>query len=247
MRALAVMLVCASATSGQAQQPFRDRPTVEAPEIRTSATVSRNLPVDLAVATFEFSGRGPTLVEAARNAALTGKAIRQALIAVGVPKDSLVSRGFVNSSWDERMQIETRPSPPDYRRSDTTYIFRDVVVARMHNMRRIGAALDTALAAGAQKLSSLEFGARRPDDAGAATLRAATQRARERAEVMAKAAGGNLGRLIELSTDPDRSDGSPVVPRGAIQSTGSGTTIVAPATAELKVSVQARWEFLPGT
>jgi uncharacterized protein YggE len=166
---------------------------------------------------------------------------------VGVRKDSLVSRGFVNSSWDQRTQIETHTSPPDYRRVDTTYVFRDVIVARMRDMRRIGVALDTALAAGAQSLSSLEFGARRPDDAGAATLREATERARERAQVMAKAAGGKLGRLIELSTDPDRSDGSPVVPRGSIQSAGPGTTIVAPATAELRVSVSARWEFVAGT
>ncbi|MBA3260054.1 MAG: hypothetical protein H0T68_11395 [Gemmatimonadales bacterium] len=93
--------------------------------------------------TLEFTGRGASLAHAARDAAARGGQVRRALTAAGVPADSLFSRGFVGYYWDERTQIEVRSHPAGFGRMDTVYAFRDVIVARVRDMKRIGAVIDT--------------------------------------------------------------------------------------------------------
>jgi uncharacterized protein len=219
-------------------------------QVRTTGTATRSLPPDLAIATFELSAHGPTLNEAARAAAITSEAIRRAVVKAGVPEDSVMGRGTISSPWDQATQMEIKPNA-DLRRYDTTFVFRDMVVVRIRNLKRVGAVLDGALAAGAQKLTSLQFSSSRIYQAGQEAIAEASRQARQNAELMAEAAGGKVGRPLELTTDRGPAGNAFYDLRAPNDNPGGSNPrqglSVRPPYAELRVSVYGRWELLPAT
>lgn len=232
-----------------AQEPVGSRPSSQPSQIRTSAAATRSVPPDLAVATFEFSARGRTLSEAARAAGTTRNAIRRALTKAGVPDDSILTPGF-DYRRDENTSIEVKPNP-EFRTYDTTYVFRDRLTARMRDLQRLSPALDAALAAGAQKLTSLQFSTSRGEQARQEALKEATQQTKRNAELMAVAAGGKLGRLLDLSTDgspfaEDLYEAARASNMAFDVGANSASAAIKPANIETRVSVHGRWEFVPG-
>lgn len=234
-------------SSVNAQQVSISRSHVATAEIRTTATATRAIPPDLAVAHFEFSAHDSTLSEAARGAAAIGEAIRRAVAKVGVPDDSILGRGSVSYPWDQTTQIEIKPNA-EFKRYDSTYVFRDMVVVRVRDMKRAGRVLDAALAAGAQKLVSLQFSSSRVQQAGQDALSEATRQARRNAELMAEAGGGKVGRPLELTTEKNATDSFYDL-RPTNSMTGTSTNNFGlkarPPDGELRVSVYGRWELLP--
>ena len=183
-------------------------------QVQTMAMATRSFPPDLAVAHFEFSARGTTLGEAARAASAIGEAIRRALTKVGIPGDSILGRGSLSHSWDHTNPMKIKPNP-EFRRYDTTYVFRDMIVVRIRDMKRVDPVLEAALGAGAQKLVLLQFSSSRVHEVGQEALAEATRRARRNAEIMAEAGGGKLGGCWTwLPKKPHRvSPSSSCVPR----------------------------------
>jgi uncharacterized protein YggE len=235
-------------SSLHAQQPPVPAPSLFATQIRTTAIATRFVPPDLAVAHFEFYGRGFTMNDAARAASVTGEAIRRAVVKAGVPDDSVLGRGAVSYPWDQSTQMEIKPNS-EFRRYDTTYVFRDMVVARIRDLSRVAPVLDAALAAGAQKLTSLQFSSSRVQQAGQEALSEATRQARRSAEIMAEAAGGKVGRPLELTTEKSSSGDAFYELRFTNINTGASNSTYGvtakPPNAELRVSVYGRWELLP--
>lgn len=217
-------------------------------QVRTTATATRSIPPDLATAHFEFSARDSTLDAAARAASAIGAAIRRAVAKVGVPNDSILGRGSVAYLWDQASQIEVKPNP-EFKRYDTTYVFRDLVVVRIRELKRVGAVLDAALGAGAQKLVSLQFSSGGVQQAGQQALSEATRQARRNAELMAEGAGGKLGRPLELTTEKSASADAFYELRPFTNSTCTSSNNcglrASPPDAEVRVSVYGRWELLP--
>jgi uncharacterized protein len=241
-----VLIFAIAVTRLDAQQPVDSDPPSPPSQIRTSATATRSVPPDLAVATFEFSARGRTLGEAARAAGTTRDAIRRALTKAGVPGDSILTPGF-DYPREENTTIEVKPNP-EFRTYDTTYVFRDRLVARMKDLQRLGPALDAALAAGAQKLTSLQFSTSRSEQARQEALKEASRQVRRNAELMAEAAGGKLGRLLDLSTDAGRYQDVIYEAQAANLAVMGGSlrgTSIKPTNIDTQVSVYGRWEFVP--
>jgi hypothetical protein len=177
-------------------------------------------------------------------------AIRRAAVKAGVPDDSVLVRGSVALPWDQATQADVKVNS-ELRRYDTTVVFRDQVVVRIRDLQRVRAVLDGALAAGAQKLISLQFSSSRIHQAGQEALTDATRQARQNAEVMAEAAGGRLGRPLEVTTDRGPAgnayyDLRPGYDNGGGRGTGPGLSF-RPPNAELRVSVYGRWELLPAS
>ena len=177
-----------------------------------------------------------------------GNAIRRALTKVGIPDDSILGRGSVAYPWDQTTQMEIKPNP-EFKRYDTTYVFRDMVVVRIRDLKRVAAVLDAALGAGAQKLVSLQFSSSRVQQAGQDALTEATKQARRNAELMAEAGGGKVGRPLELTTEKPASSDSfydlrPANGLSTMTPNNSGVRS-RPPDAELRVSVYGRWELVP--
>lgn len=209
-------------------------------EIRTSGSSIVTVPADLATVTIEFTGRGKTPQIAGQAAAERANAIRKALIATGIPRDSLPTGGRWGS-WGNRSDMRL-----EFFGRDTFYTTNDVFTARIHNLDLVGRVIDTALAEGAQRISNVEFGRTNPKPFSVQALREATQMARSNAETMAEAAGGSLGRMIELTTESAAAF-APVSSFGA-SAMGAAravqTTIVAPQLSAT-ATVRGRWEFKP--
>jgi len=234
--ALTVVLFVTSAGSVAAQE---DASPSTIPEIRTSASSSLTVPPDLATISITFTARGRSPRAAGLAAAERANAIRRALIAVGIPKDSLPT-GRQWGWWGNRSSIRT-----DYAGRDTTYVTTEALTARIRDLTLIGPAIDTALSEGAQEISNVQFTATETGAAYVQALKDATRLVRQRAEAMAQAAGGTLGRTIELTTEPRRYyEESTFMLRGGSIDGGSATSVVAPQIT-VTVTVYGRWEFRP--
>ena len=136
---------------------------------------------------------------------------------------------------------------------DTTYRARDAVEVRIHDLKKVGAVLDTALGRRITDISEVRFSASDVSAAQEDALREATVRARRQAEAIADAGGQGLGRVLSLSTQSDFSrwssdyyiDGISI--RGGTAEAGDGgaPTVVVHPMVTVSVTVYGRWELAP--
>jgi len=107
--------------------------------------------------------------------------------------------------------------------------------------------IDAALAAGANQINSLNFTVSSPDSARRVALASAVAKARADAEAMARAAGGSLGPLIEMSAGEFYAPPIPrpvmAMARGAVAQDAS--VPVEPGEELIRATVTTRWQFLP--
>jgi uncharacterized protein len=226
----------------QAQEPSLSPVSSPTTQVRTTATATRAIAPDLAVLRFEFSARDSTISGAARAAAAIGETIRKAVAKTGVPDDSILGRGSLAYTGDQTIQTEIKPNA-EFKRYDTTYVYRDLVEVRIRDLKRVAKAIDAALAAGAQKLVLFQFSSTRVQQIGQEALAEATRQAHRNAELMATASGGRLGRPLELTTERNASGDAFYDLRSTAGQVTYGLT-AAPPSAELRVSVYGRWELL---
>jgi uncharacterized protein YggE len=129
------------------------------------------------------------------------------------------------------------------------YVVTNTVRAETHRPEQAGAIVDAALGAGANMINSLSFYAASIDEPRRLAIAAAVGNARADADAMARAAGGTLGALLELSTQ-----GPTVPPRPMFDLAMSARMKVAqaeptpvnPGQQTVTVYVNARWLFVPG-
>jgi uncharacterized protein YggE len=122
----------------------------------------------------------------------------------------------------------------------------NIVTIELRRTDQVGPVIDAALSAGANQINSLSFGIASPDSARRAALTVAVAKAKADADVMARAAGGSLGPLIELIAADVY---SPPVPRAmmamAKMDAAQESVPVEPGQEIVRASVSARWQFLP--
>lgn len=249
------MLGCAAAAAS-AQEPTTApaRTLTPIPEVRTSVTVERAVRPDLAIVSIGYSADARTVREAGRMLAVRADSLRRALQAVGIPRDSTVTRSqYGNQGRVEIVQGPLRyaPGPRDVppertlQVRDTSYRVSEVIEVRIRDLSKIGAVLDTALAMGMAQTSQPRFLATDPWAARQSATRLASERATEQARTIAEASGGRIGRTLWLSTESEDS-GSPLGLSGVVTTgtqDGPGSTVVVP-NITVRVTVLGRWELL---
>lgn len=87
------------------------------------------------------------------------------------------------------------------------YEARNTVSVTLGDLTRVGPVIDAATGAGANTIDNLSFTLRRDEPARDEALAGATREALRKAQVMAKALGGRVGRIIEVQ---EASVGRPV-------------------------------------
>ncbi len=134
----------------------------------------------------------------------------------------------------------------DYTGRDTTYVTTEVMTARIRDLTLTGPVIDTALSEGAQEISNVQFTTTDTRVAYLQALKEATRLVRQRAEAMAQAAAGTLGRTIELTTEPRHyyEESSFTLGNFVSLDGGSATSVVTPQVT-VGVTVYGRWEFRP--
>jgi hypothetical protein len=228
------------------------------PQIRIVGTASRAVKPDFATITFGFVGEGASPREAGQRVALLADSLRRAFQSLGIPRDSIAApdqwtwgRNRMEKTYANRIvTVPNGPPGATWQKQDTVYRGHDALRLSVHDLSKVGPAIDSAYAHGVVEVSELTFRATNTTAARDDVLRAAAKDARAQAVAIAEATGAKLGRLLALSTQPDaRLDpyAQAIAIRDASVSTGSssGTQVTAPVI-PLAATIYARWELIPG-
>lgn len=222
------------ATPLAAQQPA---PTP--PQIVTSAQGEVRIAPDRASISVGVQSRAATAAAAAAENSRKQRAVIDAIKAKGVPAEQIGTSSF-NVVPETRYDREGQAAP-----RTTSYLVSNVITVELRRIDQVGPVIDAALGAGANQVHSLSFGVAAADSARRAALAMAVAKAKGDAHAMARAAGGSLGQLLELTAG--ETFFPPPRPMMAMREVAVAESVPIEAGQEtIRATVTARWQFVPG-
>ncbi len=125
------------------------------------------------------------------------------------------------------------------------YTARHVIMVKVRNLGIIGRAIDAAVQAGADEVQNITFSSSSYEKLRQQALAVAVGNARKDAAVMADAAGGHLGQLIEVAVSQPQYVGRPAMDVMALRAAPAPIpTEIAPSEQDIVVTVTSRWRFI---
>ena len=195
--AASLLFVCAAAVPARAQDPVTPRMPGYGPgTIRVSATGEASAQPDRAFIDFGVETQAATAQAASAENARRMEQVIAAVVRAGVARQDVQTRDY------SVFPVYEQPAPgrETVEPRIVGYRVTNTVSAQTDDVRRVGALIDAALGAGANRSYGLRFGFRDPSRAQAEALRDAIRRARAEAEVIAQGLGVTLGRVVDAST-----------------------------------------------
>jgi uncharacterized protein YggE len=237
-----LLLAVASIASGASAQtgPI---PNANAPEISTMARGDVNLLADRAYVNFSIETRNASASEAGRMNSQRTVTLIDALKNAGVAQSDIVTSGY---SVEQDYESDGKRSP-----RPVGFVVRNSIRVTLAKVENVGRIIDAGLAGGAMQVSVLQLGPADTNDARRRALALAVEAARRDAEAMATAAGGSLGRLIQLTsyTAPTQMARelayNQIVVTGAATGGYNGPTPFSAREITISATAQGRWEFIP--
>jgi uncharacterized protein len=206
------------------------------PQILASGSGEVQLAPDRATVMLGVQSRATTVSQATSDNSRRSRAIIDTLRAIGLASDQLTT---VNFSVSPEMQY-----PPNQSPKLSGYVVTNTVRVNLRRIEDVGRTIDAALSKGANEVSGIEFTSSRADSARRAAIAEAVVHARADAETMAKAAGGSLGQLLELTSGVE-----PIRPFEATairaRVAAAAPTPIEPGQLTVSATVTARWAFVP--
>ncbi|MBQ3476679.1 MAG: SIMPL domain-containing protein [Clostridia bacterium] len=146
-------------------------------------------------------------------------AIVEVLKGMGLIEDDISTNGigiYPNYNYDDGETI-------------IGYTAYNNIYLTVKDVNNTGAYIDAAFAAGANSLDYVEFSATETEEADAKALALAVESAREKARIIADAAGVKLGEIVEMHDNADMSfGGNGIYVKNAEEAdAGSGTDVMA--------------------
>jgi uncharacterized protein YggE len=208
------------------------------PQLVVSAHAETKITPDRARVHVAVLTRAPNAAAAASENAQIQQRVFSALRALGIRDEHLSTTGY-NVEPEYRHERDREPRIVGYRVTNT-------IVVEVQRVDLVGRVLDAALGAGANSISGLQFYASNTEAARRQALANAIEIARQDAEVMARAAGGTLGSLLEASVGAFiRPPPRPMMRVESLAATGGVVdTPISPGTQTVSVDVTTRWRFL---
>ncbi len=206
--------------------------------ISTSATGEARVTPDRATIFIGVQSRATTASAASADNARRQRAVLDTLRVLGISGDRV-------STLNYNVAPEMQYNPPGQTAPRVTgYVVTNTVRAEIVKLEDVGRVIDAALAKGANELSSLQFYSSKVDSARRSALAVAVANARADAEALARAAGGSLGVLMELTTGelPVR----PVAEMAMARVAAAPRTPIEAGQQTVEATVTARWLFVPG-
>ncbi|HSQ31072.1 MAG TPA: SIMPL domain-containing protein [Gemmatimonadaceae bacterium] len=212
-------------------------PSTTPPQIIATGMGEASISPDRATIFVGVQTRANTVGPAAADNARRQRAILDTLRALGLGADQLST---LNYSVTPEMQYAPNQPP-----RVTGYVVRNTVRANVRRIDEVGKVIDAALAKGANEISSLQFFSSKADSVRRVAMAEAVTNARADAEAIARAAGGNLGQLLEATT---AAFPRPIqeIALGKAQMAAAAPTPIEPGEQTISVTVTARWAFVPG-
>ena len=229
----AFLAACAlPAQSNPVQSPARENAAI----ISASGEGRREMAPDKATIVLGVETRARTPAAAASANADRMTAIRAALVRAGVAE-----RDIATARYSLGLHFMGREG------QDTMYVAANMVTVTTRQLDQVGRIIDTGLGAGANNINQLHYDLTDRTQANSQALGDAVTNARQQAETMATAAGGRLGDLVELSTQPGeyRPYFAGDMAMARMQSNAAPTP-VSPGQVTITATVTGRWRFIPG-
>ena len=224
------VVVLASLLSGGAALAQTNAP---APTINATGVGRREVAPDKATIVLGVETRSKTPAAAAAANADRSTRIRTALARAGVAEKDIATARY-------SLHFEQGRTP-----ADTQYVATNMVTVVTRNLDQVGRLIDTGLGAGANNINSLYYDLTDRTSAESGALADAVADAKRQAEVMAQAAGGRLGDLVELGTQQPQYRPYDM-PMMRMEASMAAPTPVSPGAVVVTASVTARWRYVPG-
>ncbi|MEP6618071.1 MAG: SIMPL domain-containing protein [bacterium] len=217
---------------------------VSQPVIAASGQGEAKVTPDRASIMVNVQTRATTAAAAAADNAQHTKAVLDALAKLGLTREQLTTEGY--TVYPEMKYDNTSGGAAP---RVVAYVVTNAIRAETKRAEQAGSIVDAALGAGANMINSLTFYASSIDEARRQAISTAVTSARADAEAMARAAGGSIGSLVELST------GGPTIPPRPMFDLGmrakgivaAAPTPINPGEQTVTVFITARWLFVPGS
>ncbi|HKS07601.1 MAG TPA: SIMPL domain-containing protein [Gemmatimonadaceae bacterium] len=219
-------------TRAQAENPV--------PQLTARGQGDVEITPDRAEVVWQVITRAPTAARASEANATTIRAVLDTLRrGFGLTDRDLGTAGY---NLSPQMTYSSDGKPPQL----VGYVATNSVRLKSDQLARLGAMLDAAITKGATSVGGLTFYASSSDEARRRALAIAVDRARRDAEAMARAAGGRLGQLLEITSEF----------AGELRPSAMGETAmmravpetpVQPSEIKVTASVTGRWRFIPGS
>lgn len=208
--------------------------------IIVSGTADTSIAADRASLEIEVRTHAATAAEAGHENARIQHAVVAALVSAGADA-AQISTAEYSVSANMKPNGQGKPMKQD------GYNAANMIRVELSHYELLGAFIDTALSAGATRIGDVSFSSTGERNARRAVLAQAVANAHAAADAMARAAGGSLGRLAEVSTErpvpmlnPMRLSEVVVTDENAVE-----TTEITPHPIDVRTTVYARWEFIP--
>ncbi len=164
-------------------------------------------------------------------------AVLAAIRALGIPSSSISTLNF-SVSPVQRYDEKERKVIVD------GYTVSNIVQVETDKLEQTGGIIDAALTNGSNRIAGLDFMVKDASKARDAALTLAVESARRQADVAAKAAGGRILDLIELSVnDFERPEPRPTMMVSRAMASDAAPTPISEGTSTVAVTVMTRWRF----
>jgi uncharacterized protein len=219
------------------------------PEITASGRGEVGITPDRATVLVSVESRAPSASGAAADNSQKMKSVLQALRGAGLLQGDITTSMYTVGQDPRSLRVPPGTALPSF---PTEFLARNTVRASVRRPDDVGKVIDSALGAGATSIASVQFSSPTTEEARGNALSLAVAQAQRDANILAKASGGALGRLLSMSS----SGGSPVMGAGfagdiyysADREMAGGTafpTMINSRDLTVSVTVFGRWEFIP--
>jgi len=227
--AIALLALVPAASAQNSANPFAVR-TIEVDGTGETRTTPDTADLDLAIDT-----QAKTAEEAAaRNAALATKVIDALKSKLG-DKGKVTTGGYsLDPQYDQR---------PNGRPTIIGYNAQNTVTVNTGALDLVGALIDSAIAAGANRVNSLSFSVKDDTKARTEAIAIATRDARAQADALASALNVKLGKVLKATTVSQEQPISFRTPVVAMASSASVATPVEPGEVTVPATVSLTFEI----
>jgi uncharacterized protein YggE len=215
-------------------------PLLAQEETRAYVTVAANGAVtntpDRARIQLSVETRAATASVAVQENAARQSAVIQALRKLGIRDNRISTEGYA-------VMPETRTGKEDQTPRIVSYLVSNTIAVSLDSASGVGKVLDTAIESGANSVSSISFYLADAEGAYQQAIASAVKNAHDQALVMAQAAGGRLGPLVELTTTSQNRP-SPVARAERFMGMAAASTPVMAGEQTTSASVTGKWVFI---
>jgi uncharacterized protein YggE len=228
---LSILAIAAGVTPVMAQQGDN---IATIPAISIASRGEVKVSPDRASIQIAVQTKGQTAAAAAAENATKQKAVIAALRSLGLDDKDVSTSGY-NVYPEQRYEANKDPIIIGYNVTNT-------LTVDLKSVNFVGRVIDAALGNGANMINSLQFYASNVEAARREAIGAAVRKARADAEAAAKAAGGAVGDLLELSIGAYY----PPQPRPmiAMKAQAAADTPIVGGDETVAVDVTTRWKFV---